>query len=98
MSFKQYSEQQQKQVQKFMSDNENSLKINNALLYKTKILEEDIRERDATILKYKEKFGELEQPGKICSRKLLIFNTHIHKNNLFLPLVYNKAVYNSSIK
>ena len=81
-----------------MSDNENSLKINNALLYKTKILEEDIRERDATILKYKEKFGELEQPGNICCQELLIFNIRIHKNNLFLPLVYNKAVHKTSIK
>ena len=98
MSFKQYSEQQQKQVQKFMSDNENSLKINNALLYKTKILEEDIRERDATILKYKEKFGELEPPGKIFYRELYFFNTRIHKNNLFCLLIYKKAVHKTSIK
>ena len=81
-----------------MSDNENSLKINNALLYKTKILEEDIRERDATILKYKEKFGELEQPGKIYYRELYFFNTHIHKNNLFCLLIYKKAVHKTSIK
>lgn len=40
-TYKQHCEHLQKQIQSMMAENESTLKVNNALLYKTKILEED---------------------------------------------------------
>lgn len=43
-TYKQHSEHQQNQVTSMMVENENTLKMNNALLHKTKILEVEIKE------------------------------------------------------
>lgn len=48
-TYKQHWEHQQKQIQSLMAENESTLKVNNALLYKTKILEQDIKTKDRLI-------------------------------------------------
>lgn len=48
-TYKQHCEHQQKQIQSLMAENESTLKVNNALLYKTKILEQDIKTKDRLI-------------------------------------------------
>ena len=44
-TYKQHWEHLQNQVHSLMEENERTLKVNTALLYKTKILEEDVRQK-----------------------------------------------------
>ena len=48
-TYKQHWEHLQSQVHSLMEENERTLKVNTALLYKTKILEEDIKQRNTEL-------------------------------------------------
>ena len=62
-TYKQHCEHLQKQMQSMMTENESTLKVNNALLYKTKILEEDNKEANEKLKQIQQFIKSIEVDG-----------------------------------
>ena len=71
-TYKQHSEHQQKQISSLMVENESTLKINNALLHKTKLLECEIKEQRnhaIPVKEFNEKLSKTQEEGKEISKE-----------------------------